>query len=282
MDRGIHVHARIKPGDKKEMDQTYRGVRLVGRNLPSGGVLVSELDAIYYMVSSVFGFENRDVRCTYCGWPHLDRDFFSVHPHRTHLCAGCGRHFADVGRGIGNPIVAVRQACGLTSHRTKRARKKLNIRQADYPGGVQIWGSNTAFVWTSSKAEEEGIHVHGYSSDKVEPDFDDTFGEVIIDGIRLDPEAVRVFMAQTAMPSLDGRVKSVSCVACGEQQFSRGEAAFTPSSEHACGNCHRPLAAAGRLRKTILNPLPAILEHLEQGAMRPPQRHRLNLLTEAP
>jgi hypothetical protein len=31
-------------------------VRLVGRGLPEEGVVVSEIDAIYYMISSIFGF----------------------------------------------------------------------------------------------------------------------------------------------------------------------------------------------------------------------------------
>ena len=70
-------------------------------------MLVHEIAAIYYMLTSVFGFEMSYVRCTHCGWPHLDKDFFSVHPHQRHLCAGCGRHFRDSKVGIGNPIMGV-------------------------------------------------------------------------------------------------------------------------------------------------------------------------------
>jgi transposase-like protein len=47
------------------------------------------------------------VTCTHCGWPHLDKDWFSVHPHRRHLCAGCGKLFHDQVKGIGNPIMGV-------------------------------------------------------------------------------------------------------------------------------------------------------------------------------
>src|SRR5205809_1231791 len=48
MDRGIHVHARPTPGSEKEMDFTYRAVRLIGKGLPGEGAVVSDIDAIYY------------------------------------------------------------------------------------------------------------------------------------------------------------------------------------------------------------------------------------------
>ena len=56
MDRGIHVHARPTPDSEKETDFTYRAVRLIGKGLPDGGAVISEIDAIYFMVSSVFRF----------------------------------------------------------------------------------------------------------------------------------------------------------------------------------------------------------------------------------
>jgi len=43
------------------------------------GILISGVDAIYYMVSSVLEREMKQVVCTHCGHPHLDRDWFSVH-----------------------------------------------------------------------------------------------------------------------------------------------------------------------------------------------------------
>jgi hypothetical protein len=129
MDSGIHIHARPKPGSDKELDFTFRAVRLMGNGLPNYGIVVNEIDAIYYMVSSVFGFSMSFVTCTHCGWRHLDKDWFSVHPHRRHLCAGCGKHFHDSTRGIGNPIVGVRDACGAAEHRVELAAKNLEINQ---------------------------------------------------------------------------------------------------------------------------------------------------------
>jgi hypothetical protein len=280
MDRGIHVHARPTPESEKELDFTYRALRLVGRGLQNDGVVVSEIDAIYYMVSSVFGFHMIYVTCTHCGWPHLDKDWFSVHPHRRHLCAGCGKHFHDSVTGIGNPIVGVRDACGLGEHKVAPAAKTLDIKQSEYPGGLQIWGSNPAFLWTSSKHEEEGIHVHAFLEGQTEPVLDDTFRELTIDGIQLDPVMVRVLMAQNVMPSLKDRVLSIECPNCGQPGFDAGEAAYVPAPMHTCSECGRQFPTPGRTRNAVANPLPAILFELAKLAPRPPQQHRLDLLPE--
>jgi hypothetical protein len=280
MDRGIHAHARVTPDAKKEMDWTYRAVRILGAGLPKAGIVVQETDAIYYMVTSVFGHPMRYVTCTHCGWPHLDKDWFSVHPHRRHLCAGCGKHFRDSVTGIGNPILGVRLACGAGQHKTAPSQKKLDIRQADFPGGVQIWGSNPAFLWTSSRAEAEGIHVHAFLDGQNNPELDETYGRVIIDGVRLDPEMVRVLMAQSVMPSLKDRIRSIECPACSLAQFSSGEAAYNATAIHTCSGCGLQFGAPGRLRKTVANPLLAILAELAKMAPRQPQQHRLDLLAE--
>lgn len=281
MDSGIHIHARPKPGSEKELDFTYRAVRLVGKKLPANGIIVNESDAIYYMISSVFGFSMSFVACTYCGWPHLDKDWFSVHPHRRHLCAGCGKHFHDRVRGIGNPIIGVREACGAAEHGVAPAAKNLDITQSEYPGGIQIWGSNSAFLWTQPKHEEEGIHVHAYLTDEQEePDIDDTFAEVVIDGVLLDPSMVRVLMAQNVLPSLKGRVRSMNCTNCGNGQFDDGEAAYVPSPMYTCTNCGRQFPTPGRTRNVVANPLPAVLETLAKHALKSPQDHRLNLMPE--
>ena len=59
------------------------------------GAYVDELDAIYFMATTIFGYTMKQVRCTTCGYAHLDRDWFSVHPHVRHLCAGCAHQLAN-------------------------------------------------------------------------------------------------------------------------------------------------------------------------------------------
>lgn len=280
MDRGIHVHARTTVGGVKEMDQTYRAVRIFGGHLPKEGILVSELDAIYYMVSSVFGYGMKHVTCSYCGYAHLDRDWFSVHPHRRHLCAGCGRHFRDTETAIGNPIYAVRDACGVKTLRPRLSGKKLDIKQADFPGGIQVWGSNPAFIWTSGINEEEGIHVHAFRESTGMPALDETYSRVTIDGVKLNSSMVRTLMAQSALPSLTNRILPIDCPSCRKAQFDVGNLAFTPVATRRCSGCDHEFAAPGRLRKVIANPLSGIFARLAEKAPRQPQHHDLGLMPE--
>ena len=280
MDRGIHVHARAVEGGKKEMDRTVRAVQISGGCLPKEGIPVSELDAIYFMVTSIFGYGMKHITCSYCDYPHLDRDWFSVHPHRRHLCAGCGRYFLDNETAIGNPISRLRNICGVKTQNPKPPQKKLCVQQTDYPGGIQIWGSNPAFLWTSELAEEEGIHVHAFRENGQQPKLDDTYSQVTIDGVNLDPEQVRTLMAQMTLPFLKNRVLSLNCPSCGEELFGFGELAITPVAAHKCKRCGHQSAAAGRLRKTIANPQLGALAKLARNAPRQLQRHELNLMAE--
>ena len=281
LDRGIHVHTRVTSDSEKELDQTFRAVRIIGEQLPDGGLYVDELDAIYYMATTVFGYTMKQVRCTYCGYAHLDRDWFSVHPHVRHLCAGCGKHFRDTGIGIGNPICGVRDACGIRTDAPKLSKKTLSIRQKDYLGGIQIWGSNPAFIWTGKNSEEEGIHVHAFLEGTQMPEVDETYGKVTIDGVTLDPVMVRLFMAQSVLPSLKDRVVAVTCTSCREGILSEGELSFTPSTTHRCGKCEKDVPSTGRLRNMVSNPLPLVLSLLEKFATRPLQKHDLGLLPES-
>lgn len=280
LDFGIHVHARHDADGGKVIDGTFRGVRLKGHQLPSEGLLISEIDAVYYMVSSVFGFATRHVQCTLCAYSHLDKDWFSIHPHRRHLCAGCGRNFRDTVSGIGNPIRATQEILGLLPSRPTKAKKPLSLKQRDYPGGIQIWGSNPAMIWSSEKPEKEGIHVHAFKREGELADPDDTFSVVEIDGVRLDPVMVRTLMAQNSLPHLQGRVVPLKCDRCGEMEFSAEEQAFTPVVGRMCSKCSGHLSGPTRLRRTIGNPLIATLERLAGSAPRPPQRHVTSLLPE--
>jgi transposase-like protein len=244
--------------------------------------VISEPDAIYHMVSSVFGYEMKHIACPSCGYSHLDKDWFSIHPHRGHLCAGCGKKFRDTDTAIGNPICRIRETWGTMSRRPKPARKRLVIRQADYPGGLQVWGSNPAIIWTGPQREEEGIHIHAFCRDDGKAMLDDTFSQVTIDGVRLDPRMVRTLMAQNALPHIEHRIVAMSCPSCGEPKFSVGEQAFAPAAEHHCTRCGGQFRGSGRLRKTIGNPLIGILERIATSAPRRPQRHSMGLLPETP
>jgi hypothetical protein len=279
IDRGIHVHARKDPRGDKEIDHTYRRVRIKSGDITAH---VEELDAIYFMVSMIFGKDPEEVICTHCGAPHLDKDWFSVHPHRRHLCAACGRHFRDDKVAVGNPAATI--ATILRGRLTStHATKTLTLRQKDYLGGIRLWGSNHAIVWTAKKAELTGIHVHAYKVRAGMPhpdDIDETFGAVTIDGVVLDPEAVRIYMAQMALPHLAARVVAGRCVRCDRLGFDRGAAAISPARGRTCARCQGALQTKSRFRKVVVNPLVDVFRMMASSAVRPPQIHDLGLLAE--
>jgi hypothetical protein len=176
--------------------------------------------------------------------------------------------------------VGVRVACGVGEHKVTPATEALDIKQSQYLGGIQVWGSNPAFLWTQPKHEAEGIHVHTFLEGLTKPVHDDTFREVTIDGVPLDPVMVRVLMAQNVMPSLRGRVRSMDCPNCRHPQFDTDKAAFLPTPTHTCSECGHQFPTPGRTRNVVANPLPAILADLARLAPRPAQLHRLDLLPE--
>jgi len=282
-DRGIHVHARSAKGGDKDIDKTYRRLRIPHQAdlLSDGWVDVEEIDAINYMVSGVFGFETTSVKCVYCGFAHLDRDWFAVHTHRRHQCHGCGRQFSDTGAGVGNPIAELRRVLGAKSTKRRKAPESIAIWQKDYPGGIQIWGSNPAILWTSSDPEMTGIHLHAFArADQEMPEVDETYAKVTIDGVKLDPEQVRTYMAQSAMPHLEGRVVDLACAHCGAPHFETGEHAFTPHIDHECHTCGETFQAPGQLKKTIGNPFVGVRKKLALSATGVLREDKLGLRPE--
>jgi hypothetical protein len=162
-------------------------------------------------------------------------------------------------------------------HKTKKSSQSINLRQADYFDGIRIWGSNPAILWTSSQAEESGIHVHAFGGTLI----DDTFANVSIDGVSLDPAMTRVLMAQNTLPHIEGRVISANCPKCNAPHFDSGENAFTPHNVHCCDKCGNNFRVPGRVKKVICNPMCAILSRLEVNAPRPPRKHDIGLLVES-
>ena len=233
-DRGIHVHARMKAGKRKVIDQTYDAVELaVPKDLFSEGtVLITGETAVAYYLSRFLNRQIVHIFCPFCDTPHLDSDWFSVKPHRVHLCHGCNRLFREDVKRVSNPLEAVRHKLGDKDSRRKTVRAKgaLDIKQSDYPFGLQIWASNPALLWTSARSEEEGIHVHGWERDTIDPQLDGTFDTVRVDGIELDEQQLRHFMAQNALVYLRGKVRSLTCPGCGTQKFDRGDMAFRPEA----------------------------------------------------
>ena len=278
-DRGIHVHARRSHECiQKTIDKTFRAVTLAENG---NKFEISELDAIYYMVSTIFRFQTKYLECPICNWPHLDKDWFSVSPHRRHLCSGCGRNFYDYEIGIGNPITKLHNVINSPpTNNSRLAKKKLEIKQSDFPRGIQIWGSNPAILWTREEPEESGIHVHAYLENCSEPLIDDTYCKVVIDGLELDPLMVRTLMAQNCLSHLKERIVTLRCDACSKCYFDEGVAAFTPATTRTCLMCRNIVKSYTKLRKVVSNPQIHVFDTLSLNSANPRQEHPLDLIPE--
>ena len=123
-------------------------------------VLVTAETAVAFYISRFLDRTIVGLFCPMCNTPHLDSDWYAVKPHRVHLCHGCNRLFRQEARRVSNPLEMVRHQLGVADAPAEpvRATGDLDIRQADYPGGLQIWASNPALIWTSPRREQEGIH----------------------------------------------------------------------------------------------------------------------------
>ncbi len=63
--------------------------------------------------------------------------------------------------------------------------RSLNLD--DYSGHhFELWSSTPAVLWTADRPQERGIHVHVFSGDGLRRIIDDTFGEVVYRGRKLD------------------------------------------------------------------------------------------------
>lgn len=258
--KGVHVHARLSSAGDKVLDGTYLEVRL--RSSAKELATISEVEATSYLAATVFGFAVEFIRCTHCATPHLDEDWFSVHPHRVHLCMKCGRRFAASGRGIGNPLARLLHHESGSTRLSATSSKRLNISQRDFPGGIQVWGSSRAVLWTGSGVEETGIHLHAFNSNG-ERVHDDTFGEVTIDGVAIDPHLARVLTAQSALRYLRGRLAAVRCEKCEATHSDLDAEALDPHVQHHCHQCGASMIAVGRRRLVVSNALCGSLEDLE-------------------
>ena len=267
---GIHVHTRQVADLEKQIDATYPAVAVHCRSDLFGArpLLVTRQAAVSYYFSRFMNRQVKHLTCTHCAEVHLDAGRFAIHPHRKHLCQACGRLFQDYEAAVSNPIAFIREALGDldTGRQLIRASESLDVHQSDYAGGIQIWASNPAILWTAPRPEHEGIHVHLFGDRHSLPATDETFDQVRIDDVPLDNGMVRYLMAQQALPKLSGKIESLACPHCGDAHFDQGEMAFEPHGEHICEHCGGTFHPRGRRRLSVSNPLLSTLDRLRRAA----------------
>jgi hypothetical protein len=118
IDRGIHVHARAAAGESKSIDRSFLRLRVIGKAFEGQEILISEVEAIYYMASSVFGYTTSPIACSYCGHLHLDKDFFSVH----RIGATCAQTVEDTFKTF-NVASEIRSAEFVKRARSQQGRR---------------------------------------------------------------------------------------------------------------------------------------------------------------
>ena len=198
----IHVHLREAPGEEKLLDRDFDAVSAV--YAPAEDLLGHRpFVRVDITPPSAFEFvcgleEKRDlgcIKCPHCGSPHDDLGEFGREVHRKHFCGNCGRDSTWSKEAIISSSLFLLH---------DQSRKKLSYIQPeralnldDFPGRTySLWASTPAIVWTASRPQEYGIHVHVHEGK--ERIIDDTFGEVTMNGAKLQrPDLIRAMIARS-------------------------------------------------------------------------------------
>lgn len=189
---GIHVHARKTAGGHKVIDKTFPCITLSfleSLGLSTMKMHVTPPSAVAWLDATERGVEMDVCRCTFCHVPHLDLGYFAQNPHKRHLCGNCGREFWAKTRNISNPLSLLSQALEKHPRSKVESSESLDIFSRDFPGGLEIYPSTPAILWTSPKPEQTGIHVHAWDAQGKRV-IDETYGAVTLDGNALSREAL--------------------------------------------------------------------------------------------
>jgi len=270
-ENGVHVHLRRDINSEKEVDKTFKEVyiKISSPNLFDNveWTKIDESTACAYTASIIFNKNLKILKCKHCGKEHVDAEYFAVHYHRKHFCTFCGRDFIDTEHGISNPVYSIQQIFKekMLNRLITKVDRKLIVDQKDYPGGIQIWGSNPAIIWTAARSEEAGMHVHLFKSKNGMPEIDDTYGYVEIDGIELNDQMIRYYMVQKSLSYLSKYITSETCPKCNKEHFDKEDKALNPHKIHECEHCGNIFEDKTRFKGVVSNPILKRLASLEKN-----------------
>lgn len=188
----IHVHKRFSGVEKKTLDRDYDAIVCsynqdagLFQNIEITQIQVTPPAAFEFVRSLEVNYATSCVTCKKCGYPHLDLGSFARHPHSKHFCGNCGNDSVISSEKIvSTPLKPLHDQFN-NSNTYVTSDRSLNLD--DYKGyHFEIWSSTPAVLWTANRPQERGIHVHIYDDNGVRRLEDDTFGEVIFRGKKLD------------------------------------------------------------------------------------------------
>jgi hypothetical protein len=186
----LHLHLRKEPGADKLIDRDIAAVSITynpsfdlfgNKNITQ--VNVTPPAAFEFVRGIESGRTMSCISCHYCGYPHLDLGDFARKPHRKHTCGHCGRDSTvSPTPVVSTPLQPLHDQFSKTV-KYEAPDRELNLD--DYSGcSYAVWASTPAIVWTASRPQELGVHVHVHrGSDRI---VDDTFGTVMLNGKPLD------------------------------------------------------------------------------------------------
>lgn len=190
----IHVHKRFSGNQKKAIDKDFDAV-VCSYNQDSGLFLNTEITKIQITPPAAFEFvrsiqENREVSCVSCkkcGYPHLDLGDFAKKPHKKHFCGNCGNDSIWSSKPIvSTPLKPLHDQFSNCNDYIYPNRS-LDLDQ--YSGHrFEMWASTPAVVWTATRPQEKGIHVHVYKNGQ--RIIDDTYKSVAYMGKQLEREEI--------------------------------------------------------------------------------------------
>lgn len=263
-DNGVHVHARMVVGGEKQIDETFDEVRvtLTTTSNEKRVFSINGSDTANYNLSTIFKKKLKYLICPKCDKVHSDKDWFAVNYHTIHDCEHCGHIFEDTEPSISNSVMLLKETCGdVLQDRTviDPVERSINVKKQTFKGGMQIWGSNPAVLWTSPKFEEGGIHFHGFQTRDMMPTVDETYGTLIINSILIDPEMTRHLMAQNGLNYLKNHLTSLSCPSCKQLHFDSFNNGLNPHLTHECEHCGNNFVSDTGMAY-VSNPLISILK----------------------
>lgn len=255
---GLHVH--LFDDNYHHGESTCETLYVKSRQ-KDNYLLMDPFAAATYMTSIVFDQTPITLVCVHCRQDHLDIGRKAVLPSRVHICNNRNAIFRTKEKCVSNPVMRIKYRLGdVAVHRpTIPSGRDLELSQKEFPGGIRIWGSNSAILWTVPRRQRRGIHVHCLDTDRQTPLIDQTVDKLTIDGVSLDADMVRHFMAQQMLPDTKVSLADLVCPECKGPHFDRALDALIPHSEHMCEHCGNLFRSD---RNLVSNPLVTTLRVL--------------------